>query len=355
MSVSYRAVQWNPAKKAYDRRLAFAIAGYLAVFFIAAATAFETSPLILAMRAFGTGAIALLVFILSIGPLARFSPRVAPLLYNRRHLGVAMFLMALAHAVLATLWYHGFGVLEPLTSILTSGSPFEGVAQIPFQPLGLAALLILFAMAATSHDFWLRNLSPRVWKALHLGVYVAFTLLVAHVALGVLQDAVWPGFAWILAAATTWIVGIHIAAGVQEWRADRRSRMLTADGWVRVGEVNDVVAETAEGQAKAVLIDECRKVAVFRENDAFSAISGVCAHQGGPLGEAKVVDGCVTCPWHGYQYLASNGQSPPPFFEKIPTYELRIEGRTLYVHPQAKPPGTPLPPCRMELKDGGEA
>ena len=165
MSVSYRAVQWNPAKKAYDRRLAFAIAGYLAVFFIAAATAFETSPLILAMRAFGTGAIALLVFILSIGPLARFSPRVAPLLYNRRHLGVAMFLMALAHAVLATLWYHGFGVLDPVTSILTSGSPFEGVSQIPFQPLGLAALLILFAMAATSHDFWLRNLSPRVWKA----------------------------------------------------------------------------------------------------------------------------------------------------------------------------------------------
>ncbi|MFZ9916543.1 MAG: ferric reductase-like transmembrane domain-containing protein, partial [Phycisphaerales bacterium] len=205
MSVSYRAVQWNAAKRAYDRRLAIAVAGYLAVFFVAAAMAFDTSPLIVAMRAFGTGAAALLVFILSIGPLARFTPRMAPLLYNRRHLGVTMFLMALAHAALATLWYHGFGVLDPLTSILSSGVPFDGVAQFPFQPLGLVALLILFAMAATSHDFWLRNLSPQVWKALHLGVYLAFALIVAHVALGALQDEVWPGFAWITVAA---VVGV---------------------------------------------------------------------------------------------------------------------------------------------------
>ena len=25
------------------------------------------------------------------------------------------------------------------------------------------------------------------------------------------------------------------------------------------------------------------------------------------------MDGCITCPWHGYQYLPHNGQSPPPF------------------------------------------
>jgi hypothetical protein len=32
MSVSYQAVQWTPAKKGYDRRLAIAVALYLAVF-----------------------------------------------------------------------------------------------------------------------------------------------------------------------------------------------------------------------------------------------------------------------------------------------------------------------------------
>lgn len=26
----------------------------------------------------------------------------------------------------------------------------------------------------------------------------------------------------------------------------------------------------------------------------------MCKHQNDPLGEGKIVDGCVTCPWHGY-------------------------------------------------------
>lgn len=341
MSASYQAVQWNTAKKSYDRRLVVAIALYLCVFCVVAARSLELSPIVLAMRAFGTGAVLLLVLILSIGPLARFTPRMSPLLYNRRHLGVTMFLMALVHALLATVWYHGFGVLDPLTSILSSGVPYEGVAQFPFQPLGLAALTILFAMAATSHDFWLRNLSPRVWKALHMCVYLAFALIVAHVALGSLQDAIWSGDAWIAAIGAAWVVGIHLAAGVKEFRADHRARVLAADGWVRVGEVGEI----AEGRAKAVKLGSAQTVAVFRHARGFSAISGVCAHQGGPLAEGRIVDGCVTCPWHGYQYLAECGQSPPPFTERIPTYELRIEGRTIFVSPRPNAPGTPVRPC----------
>ena len=342
MSVSYRAVQWNRAKKGYDGWVVGVAVAWVLGFVTVGAATFDISPIILALRAFGTGALALLVVILSIGPLARFTPRMAPFLYNRRHLGVVMFLMALGHAALSTLWYHGFGVLDPLTSILQSGVPFEGVASLPFQPLGLAALVILFAMAATSHDFWLRNLSARTWKALHQMVYVAFALIVAHVAFGVLQSDVWPGYAWILIAVVAWVAALHIAAGARAFRADRRARALAADGWVQVGEVDEI----EEGRAKSVLVADQRTVAVFRHAGGFSAISGVCAHQGGPLAEGRIVDGCVTCPWHGYQYLVDCGQSPPPFFERIPTYELRIEGRTIFVSPQAKPPGTAIPPCR---------
>lgn len=347
MSVSYQAVQWNAAKKSYDRWLAVAVALFLCAFVVAALVLSEVSPMILAIRACGAAAVTLLVVILSIGPLARFTPRMAPLLYNRRHLGVTMFLLALLHAALATIWYHGFGVIDPLTSILSSGARFEGAAQFPFQPLGLAALLILFAMAATSHDFWLRNLSPLVWKALHLGVYLAFALVVAHVAFGALQDAIWSGYAWITALVAAWVVGLHLAAGIRQFRIDRRARSLAADGWVCVGEVGEI----EEGRAKAVKLAADRTVAVFRHQGAFSAISGVCAHQGGPLAEGRVVDGCVTCPWHGYQYLAASGQSPPPFTERIPTYELRIEGRTIFVSPRPNPPGTPVPPC--VLREGG--
>ena len=51
----------------------------------------------------------------------------------------------------------------------------------------LGYLVILFVMAATSHDFWLANLTAPVWKALHMLVYVAYALLVGHVALGSLR------------------------------------------------------------------------------------------------------------------------------------------------------------------------
>ena len=45
-------------------------------------------------------------------------------------------------------------------------------------------------MAATSHDFWLHNLTAPVWKALHMCVYVAYTLIVLHVMFGVLQGEI---------------------------------------------------------------------------------------------------------------------------------------------------------------------
>lgn len=39
-------------------------------------------------------------------------------------------------------------------------------------------------MAATSHDFWLKNLTAPVWKRLHMLVYAAYALLLAHLLLG---------------------------------------------------------------------------------------------------------------------------------------------------------------------------
>ncbi|NRA58226.1 MAG: (2Fe-2S)-binding protein, partial [Phycisphaerales bacterium] len=49
----------------------------------------------------------------------------------------------------------------------------------------------------------------------------------------------------------------------------------------------------------------------------------------------------------GYQYDASNGQSPPPFTEKIPTYELRVRGGRIEVDPTPKPAGTPTTPITI--------
>jgi DMSO/TMAO reductase YedYZ heme-binding membrane subunit len=130
----------------------------------------------------------LLHVILCIGPLARLDRRVLPLLYNRRHLGVMTLLIALVHAVVVLGFYHGFGNVNPFLSLLRSNTNFTSLRAFPFQILGVVAMVIMFLMAATSHDFWLKNHSAATWKRLHMLVYVAYALLVGHVALGALQN-----------------------------------------------------------------------------------------------------------------------------------------------------------------------
>jgi nitrite reductase/ring-hydroxylating ferredoxin subunit len=77
------------------------------------------------------------------------------------------------------------------------------------------------------------------------------------------------------------------------------------------------------------------------------AVSNVCRHQGGPLGEGRIVDGCVTCPWHGFQYRASDGCAPPPYSEKIATYATRIVAGEVFVDPAPAAPGTPIAPSTI--------
>lgn len=65
--------------------------------------------------------------------------------------------------------------------------------------------------------------------------------------------------------------------------------------------------ETPDGDfAFEALIGE-RIVAVFRHEGNWFAIDAMCSHQGGPLAEGTVKDGCVTCPWHGWQYDLATG------------------------------------------------
>ncbi len=71
-----------------------------------------------------------------------------------------------------------------------------------------------------------------------------------------------------------------------------------------------------------------------------TALANVCAHQGGPLGEGRIVDGCVTCPWHGYQYRPEDGVSPPPFSERVPTHDVDVRAGRVWVRRSPNPLGT---------------
>lgn len=351
MSAGYVAIQWNGHKRIYDACVAGGIAAYLGVFFAVGKTLYVAphaiSDAILAMRALGTCAYLLLSIILCIGPLARLDRRLLPLLYNRRHLGVATFLVALAHAVIAIGFYHGFGNVNPFVSLLTSNTNFGSLSAFPFQLLGLLALLILFLMAATSHDFWLRNLGAAAWKRLHMLVYVAYGLLVMHVALGILQTQRSAALAALVGAGVVVVTALHVIAGLRECRHDARGSKRApraGEAWVDVGCVDDL----AEQRGSTVTVGGSERIALFRHGGRISATSNVCAHQGGPLGEGKIIDGCITCPWHGWQYRPADGQSPPPFAEKIATYRVRIVGRRIEIDPSPLPPGTAVEPARIE-------
>ncbi|MDZ4800888.1 MAG: Rieske (2Fe-2S) protein [Bryobacteraceae bacterium] len=76
---------------------------------------------------------------------------------------------------------------------------------------------------------------------------------------------------------------------------------------------------------------------MFRFDGRVSAVSNVCRHQNGPPGEGRIVDGCITCPWHGYQYLPDTGVSPPPFDDRVPVYRTRLVDGRVFVHPQDQP------------------
>jgi methionine sulfoxide reductase heme-binding subunit len=347
MSHRYVTVQWTPYKRRYDVALVACIAAYLLGFFLVASLTWRgsnaISPEIVLIRASGTAAIVLLHVTLSLGPLARLDRRFLPLMYNRRHLGVMTFLLALVHAVVVIGFYHGFGRVGPLQSLLTSNLRYRSISAFPFEILGLLALFILFVMAATSHDFWLKNLTPRVWKGIHMSVYIAWLAVVLHVALGALQSERSPIYAGMLIGGIIWLAALHLIAGTRAVQADRSA---TDDSqWVDAGAVSDV----SEGRGITVCVRERERVAIYRHNGKLSAVANVCAHQGGPLGEGRMIDGCITCPWHGFTYRPEDGCAPAPFSEKVPTYRLRIRAGRVLLNVAPLPPGTRVEP--IEIKE----
>jgi nitrite reductase/ring-hydroxylating ferredoxin subunit/DMSO/TMAO reductase YedYZ heme-binding membrane subunit len=338
MSVGFRAVQWNRTKLAYDAVLLAGVALYIGSFVAIGRWWVDASWEDLCIRAFGTGAFLMLTIILSIGPLARLDRRFLPLLYNRRHFGVLTFLVASVHAWLNIDWFLSRGKGPDLISILTNLPNYVTLAHFPYDTLGIIGLLVLFVMAATSHDFWLEFLTPRLWKAMHMAVYVAYAVLVMHVALGVMQSRHSPLIPLLLGTAAATLSVLHLIAGWRE-RAIDRGTATTRDGWLMVGLPRSV----PDGAARIVTTRSGERIAVFRDGDRIGALTNLCAHQNGPLGEGRIIDGCVTCPWHGYQYRLEDGCAPPPYTEKLATYRVRINDGLVEVDPTPLPPGTRVP------------
>jgi len=340
MSVSYTSILWNKNKKRYDIAMLIGVVSFIALFTLLNLTlnpevTFETNLI----RSFGWLSILLLHVILAIGPLARLNPAFNIVLYNRRHLGVTMFLMGLIHGGFSILQFHSLGNMNAIRSVFLSNLRYDTISYFPFQTLGFLGLTILALMAASSHDFWLKNLGVKTWKALHMMVYIAYGLLIMHIVLGALQNETSPVIFGIIIIGFTTVASLHLIAGIKERGADSD---ISGDSLIPVCQVGDIQNDRAK-----IFTVSGERVAIFKYDGKLSAVNNVCRHQGGPLGEGKVIDGCITCPWHGYQYLPGNGQSPPPFTEKVETYQLKLEGDQVLIDPKPNDPGTPVEPIKL--------
>ena len=334
MSHDFVPVQWNRQKHFYDGILIVAIMVFMSAFIIAGHHGKVADPAILFMRGLGACAIVLLHLILAIGPLARLSDRFKPLLYNRRHFGVITALIALLHGGFALMWYHGFGVINPIASAIGGYGNYGVAIDFPFESLGLFALIVLLVMAATSHDFWLNRLSPPVWKALHMSVYLAYAALIGHVALGTAQFDKSAGLFWALGAGVVLISGLHLAAMLEGRKLDVAANVKTS--WVNIGSPMSIPLN----KALTITPPNGERIAVFRHAKGISAVDAVCSHQNGPLGEGCIISGLVTCPWHGFQFDPETGQAPAPFEDRIQTHEVKIENGNVWVNPTPDPLGT---------------
>ncbi len=348
MSVRYRPVTWNSNKIIYDMILLIMVVGYILIF-IEITPNFQSvtrrvSGAIFKAQAFGSAGFLMLTLILCIGPLARLDTRFLPLLYNRRHFGVMTCAVAFVHVAYIISIYFSFSSLDKYAAVLAANTSYGQLLGFPFEAFGLVALLILLILAVTSHDFWLHFLTPPVWKAIHMSVYLAYTMIVLHVSFGYLQASANPLFAIVVTASVFAVASLHFVAGRAERRKDRAApRAANSAPWMVAGKVGEI----PEDRAIIVSLEGDERVAIFRHGDSLSALSNVCAHQNGPLGEGRVIDGCVTCPWHGFQYRVEDGRAPAPFTERIATYRLKLDGDTVLLDPRACEPGTRVEPIKL--------
>src|SRR5580693_7805026 len=90
-----------------------------------------------------------------------------------------------------------------------------------------------------------------------------------------------------------------------------------------IGEVpNDSVIEVEH---------EGNLYAICNAGGEFCAVSGVCPHEGGPLGQGTVIHGIIVCPWHMWEFDARSGACLVDDQMAIPTYSVKIEDTSILV------------------------
>lgn len=135
----------------------------------AASGGLGANPIEAATRYLGDWALNMLLVALAVSPLRRLTRR-AEITQLRRMLGLFAFFYAFLHVMS----YVG------LDQFFAWGEIWKDVVKRRYITAGMAALVILAALAATSPRRVLRAMGGKAWRRLHKLVYVAGPLAVLH-------------------------------------------------------------------------------------------------------------------------------------------------------------------------------
>jgi nitrite reductase/ring-hydroxylating ferredoxin subunit/uncharacterized membrane protein len=79
------------------------------------------------------------------------------------------------------------------------------------------------------------------------------------------------------------------------------------------------------------------EIVLVRERGSLYALLERCAHQGGPLHEGRIEDGCIVCPWHSSRYRLSDGVAVSgPTAHPQPAVQVRVRDGKVEVRRSVK-------------------
>lgn len=131
--------------------------------------------------------------------------------------------------------------------------------------------------------------------------------------------------------------------------------MTAADEWHDLGPTEEL-----RGTSLRQIRIGRTAIALSYRDGTFGAISGVCNHAAGPLGDGRLDGDFVVCPWHNWKFHRVAGHGEPGFEEdQVPQHELKEQDGHLFVRlapavPRHKKPHEPHPLARrVERAPGG--
>ena len=163
-------------------------------------------PVVAIEHRLGRTALYFIIASLTITPLMRLG-RINLIRY-RRALGLLGFSYALLHVAAWVVLDMG----------LLWGQILRDVVKRPYLIVGMAAFLILLAMAATSSDSAIRRLGARRWKTLHRAIYAGVLLGILH---WLWAYKLWPDKAVGIGVGVVVILALRLPAVDQRLRALR--------------------------------------------------------------------------------------------------------------------------------------